>query len=221
MKTFLSSTHAAQIMLRRRARQSEEGCLRERGMQRETLITSEVLSVLSFYPLVIYLMSIPALAFIATHTTSRYRITEEKHWPFLTHLLGWACAVHCLQRREKSGTSLLSALANMSCVFLCVHEVPAHRGFQLRAMLSSWISAPRTSLSRMSSWSVLSKEEGSVRCSSFCLLCAWWKGEQELQVLLRDIEIGGHELWFFTNLCKPYDIGTFINLSGSTHTHTH
>lgn len=225
MKTFLSSADAAQIMLCRRARQAEERYLWERGMQRETLITSEVLSVLSFGPLIVYLTSIPALAFIAARTTSRYVVREEWLWSFLIHLLRWACTVHCLWWREKSGTSLLSALANMSWVFLRVHEVPAHRGFQSdrgwRTVLSGWMSAPRTSPSRMSGWSVLSKEEGSMRCSSFCPLCAWWKEERGAQVLYRDIEVEGHEHWFSTNLCKPYDIGTFINLSGSTHSRTH
>lgn len=125
MNTLLSSTQAAQIMLRRRARQAEEKCLWERGMQGATLITSEVPSVLLFDPLIVCLMSILALACIATHTTSRYAVAERL-WPFLVHLLRWACTVHCLRRREKSGISLLSALANMSWVFLCVHEVPAH-----------------------------------------------------------------------------------------------
>lgn len=42
----------------------------------------------------------------------------------------------------------------LSLVFLCVREVPACRGFQSnqgwRTVLSSWMSAPRTGLSRMS-----------------------------------------------------------------------
>lgn len=224
LKTFLSSTHAAQIMLRRRARQAEERCLWERGMQRETLITSEVLSVLLFDLLTVYLTSIPAVAFIATHTTSRYAVAEEWFWPFLIHFLRWAPSVHCLRWREKSGISLLSALANMSWVFLWVREVPAHRGFWSnwgwRTVLSSWMSAPRTSLSRMRGWLVQPREEGSMRCVSFCLLCAWWKEERGVQVLYRDIELGGHELQSSTNLCKPCDIGMFINLSGSAHSRT-
>lgn len=179
LKTFLASIYVAQIMLRRRARQAEERCLWERGMQRETLITFEVLAVLVFDPQIVYLTSIPAVAFIATHKTSRYVVKEERLWSFLIHLLRWACTVHCLRWREKSATSLLSALGNISWVFLCVHEVPAHRCFQSdrgwRTVLSSWMSAPRTSLSRMSGWSVQPKKEGSVRCTSFWLLCARWK----------------------------------------------
>lgn len=48
VKMLLSPTHAAQIMFHGTARQAEEEYLCERGMQRETLITSDVLSVLSF-----------------------------------------------------------------------------------------------------------------------------------------------------------------------------
>lgn len=76
-------THAAWTMLHRRARQAEEKCLCE--MQRETPITSDVLSVLSFDPLIVCLRSIPALAFMSTHTTSRYIVTVKCFWPSLTH----------------------------------------------------------------------------------------------------------------------------------------
>lgn len=82
---MLSPTHAAQIMSFGRARQAEEKYLHERGMQRETLVTSDVLSVLSFDLLIVYLRSIPALAFMATHTTSRYVVTVKWLWPSFTY----------------------------------------------------------------------------------------------------------------------------------------
>lgn len=75
MKMLLSPTYAAQIVFHRRAGQAEEKYLWEGGMQRETLITSDVLFVLSFDPLIVCLTSIPALAFIATHTTGPLSLT--------------------------------------------------------------------------------------------------------------------------------------------------
>jgi len=58
-----------------------------------------------------------------------------------------------------------TALENLSWVFLCVHEVPALRGFQsdrgwrtvLSGWLSAWLSAPRTRPSRTSGQSVLQR----------------------------------------------------------------
>lgn len=173
-------------MLHGRARQAEEKYLCEKGMQRETLITSDVLSVLSFDPLIVCLTSIPALAFMATHTTSRSVVTVKWLWRSLTHLLRWTCSVHCLWWGWGGNLGLPSCQL-LSLGFLCVREVPACRGFQSnqgwRTVLSSWMSAPRTGLSRMSSRSVLPKV--SMRYSSFCVPCASWKGERGVQVLYR------------------------------------
>lgn len=115
----------------------------------------------------------------------------SQHWPLwlltqraLSHSpfeMDVFCTL-CMMRGEvwqTSVTFLLPVLANMSLVFLCVHEVPACRGFQSsqgwRTVLSSWMSVPRSSLSRMNSWSDLPKV--SLRCRSFCELCACWKGK--------------------------------------------
>lgn len=98
-------------------------------MQREN--TSDVLSVLSFDPLIVYLRSIPALAFMSTHTTSRYVVTVTWLWPSLTHF-GDGCVLYIVYDGAWGGTSvtsLLSALANVFFIFICVHEVPAYKAF--------------------------------------------------------------------------------------------
>lgn len=178
-------------MLHGRARQAEEKYLCEKGMQRETLITSDVLSVLSFDPLIVCLTSIPALAFMATHTTSRSVVTVKWLWPSLTHLLRWMCSVHCLWWGWGGNLGLPSCQL-LSLVFLCVREVPTCRGFQSnqgwRTVLSNWMSAPRTGLSRMSSQSVLPKVSMRYIAPSVCPVPAE-RGSEEFRFCT-----GGHEL---------------------------
>lgn len=95
----------------------------------------------------------------------------------LTHFLRWRCVCTvCVQGGWRWWHLWLPSCQvwKMPLVFLCVCEVPACRGFQAsqgwRTVLSSWMSAPTTSLSRKSSWSVMPKV--SMRYSSSIL---WYR----------------------------------------------
>lgn len=219
---LLSST-AAQIRLRRGARAAEERCLWLREMQRENTHHFWGAVCTFVWSSVCHTIHSSTDLYSCSHNL---KISSNRRTSLaLSHLLFEMAtyrALFTMQRKIWGFTTVSSGKYVLSFPVWTWSSSPQRFSVWLGLKDSAvgWISAPRVSPSRMGNRSFLPKK-GSVRCGSCWPLCAWWKEGWWVQDLYRDIEVAGHELPFSTNLCKPCDIGTFIHLLGSTHSHTH